>query len=97
LGGDDKMATHKEVTKMLIGMWDKREYTLDLAVQENVEDLMMAVINECNDDKEKALKVFEEVLEKYNEGSYCWNTLNSEVDEYRNGEGQWEEVEEDDD
>ena len=50
------MATHKEVTEMLIGMWDKREYTLDLAVQENVEDLMMAVINECNGDKEKALR-----------------------------------------
>ena len=91
------MATHKEVTEMLIGMWDKREYILDLAVQENVADLMMEVIGECKDDKAKALKVFEEVLEKYNEGSYCWNTLNMEVDDYRHGNGQWEEGEEDDD
>ena len=89
------MSKDDEIYDKLIGMWDKREYTTDLVVQEVVTDLIMEVYNDTDQDRERTVAILEKALEAYNEGAYAWSTLYHELDAFKEGEGMWGDEEED--
>lgn len=85
------MSDDDELYDKLIAMWDKREYTLDLQVQEIADELFDEIYNETNGDKKRCLAIFKKALENYNEYAFTYSALNRKVENFEELEGEEDE------
>jgi glycyl-tRNA synthetase alpha subunit len=82
------MSDDDELYDKLIAMWDERESTLDLQVQEIVDEMFDEIYDETNGDKKRCLAIFKKALENYNEYAFTYSALNMKVEEFEELEGE---------
>ena len=94
------MSDDDALYEKLINMWDKREYMVELLLQNkarplhleaqsNASDIVTRIYNETGNDKERTLKLFDKALKNYSKDAIHYGDITSEVANFRSGNGKW--------